>query len=152
LFAGSLLLGSAWQLRQQQRIIEGQRKEIGEWLKAHQTSPTDAVFLEPLGYIGYYSQLKMFDYPGLSSPEVVDARLKYGENGIILVNALEPRWVVARPGEMGSNNAGLNNWFTDHYALAKVFDARNQIADVKFLPGRPYLQFDQVFLIWERKL
>jgi hypothetical protein len=108
--------------------------------------------LEPLGYIGYYSQLKMFDYPGLSSPEVVDARLKYGENGIILVNALEPRWVVARPGEMGSNNAGLNNWFTDHYALAKVFDARNQIADVKFLPGRPYLQFDQVFLIWERKL
>jgi hypothetical protein len=53
---------------------------------------------------------------------------------------------------MGSNNAGLNNWFTDHYALAKVFDARNQIADVKFLPGRPYLQVDQVFLIWERKL
>src|SRR5208283_4863984 len=34
LFSGSLLLASAWQLRQQQRIIEGQRKEIGIWLRS----------------------------------------------------------------------------------------------------------------------
>jgi hypothetical protein len=107
--------------------------------------------LEPLGYIGYYSQLKMFDYPGLSSPEMVAARLKYGDNGIILVNALEPRWVVLRPGELYSNDPALNKWFTDHYALAKVFNAEKQISDVQFLPGRPYLRFDQTFLVLKRK-
>jgi hypothetical protein len=151
LFSGSLLLASTWQLREQQRIIEGQRKEIGIWLRSHRTSPADTVFLEPLGYIGYYSQLKMFDYPGLSSPEVVAARLKYGDNGIILVNALQPSWVVLRPGELFSNDPALNNWFTDHYALAKVFNAEKQISDVPFLPGRPYLRFDQSFLILKRK-
>src|SRR5213075_2971093 len=62
-----------WEMRVQQRVIEdGGRKIIGEWLRAHAT-PGDRVFLEPLGYIGYYSRLKAYDYPGLTSREVVTA-------------------------------------------------------------------------------
>ena len=150
-FTGSLLLGSAWQLRQQQRIIETQRREIGTWLKAQSLSPADTVFLEPLGYIGYYSQLKMFDYPGLSSPEVVAARREFGENRLTLVAALKPRWVVQRPGELYSSDSELNGWFLGHYEPAKIFNVGDQIAAIPFLPGRPYLQFDQGFLVWKRK-
>jgi hypothetical protein len=150
-FSGSLLLGNAWQIRQQQRIIEGQRKAIGVWLRAHRSTPNDTVFLEPLGYIGYFSQLKMFDYPGLASPEVVGARRKFGEDRLKLVAALEPRWVVQRPGELQSVDPALTSWFLGHYAPAKLFDVSAEIAAVKFLPGRPYLQFDQGFLIWRKK-
>jgi hypothetical protein len=151
LFSASLLAASAWQLRQQQRIIEGQRKEIGMWLKANSASPADTVFLEPLGYIGYYSGLKMLDYPGLSSTEVVAARRKVGENRLALVGELKPRWVVQRPGELYSADAALNAWFLEHYAPTKIFNASDQIAAIPFLPGRRYLQFDQGFLIWKRK-
>ena len=50
----------------QQRLIEdGVRRPIGLWLRAHAASPQDTVFLEPLGYIGYFSGLKMLDHPGL---------------------------------------------------------------------------------------
>src|SRR5262249_50699632 len=48
-------------------------ERIGRWLKA-ELRPGDTVFLEPLGYIGYFSGAKTYDYPGLSSPEVVAAR------------------------------------------------------------------------------
>jgi len=151
IFSASMLLASAWEMRQQQRIIEGQRKAIGLWLAAHRASPLDTVFLEPLGYIGYYSQLKMFDYPGLASKEVVEARRRVGENRLKLVAALEPRWVVQRPGELQSSDPALNSWFVAHYAPEKIFDSSAQIAAIPFLPGRPYLRFDQGFLIWRRK-
>jgi hypothetical protein len=151
LFSGSLLVASAWQLRQQQQIIETQRKEIGEWLKSHSSSPADTVFLEPLGYIGYYSMLKMYDYPGLCSPEVVAARRQFGENKLLLVAALKPNWVVQRPGELYNPDQALNSWFVEHYAPVKIFNVGDKIAAIRFLPGRGYLKFDQGFLIWKRK-
>jgi len=44
----------------QQRLIEdGVRRPIGLWLRAHAASPRDTVLLEPLGYIGYFSGLKI---------------------------------------------------------------------------------------------
>jgi hypothetical protein len=150
IFTVSLLATSAWQLRQQQRIIEGQRREIGEWLRAHRDSPTDTVFLEPLGYIGYYSQLKMYDYPGLSSAEMIAARRQVGENRLALVAALTPRWIVQRPGELQAPNAEINAWFLGHYSPVMIFNVSDRIDAVPFLPGRPYLRFDQGFLLWKR--
>ncbi len=73
-FSAMVLLAVAVESRIQQREIEdGNRKQIGLWLREHAKSPHDTVFLESLGYIGYFSQLKMLDFPGLSSPEVVAA-------------------------------------------------------------------------------
>ena len=60
-----LTLCAAYQLRIQQREIEdGQRKQIGLWLRQNADAKSDTVFLEPLGYIGFFSQLKMLDWPG----------------------------------------------------------------------------------------
>ncbi len=62
-------------MQEQQRIIEwGLRAQIGRDLKVMSESPQDTVFLEPLGYIGYFSELSMRDTPGLSSPEVIALR------------------------------------------------------------------------------
>ena len=66
-----LTVQSAKQLKLQQAIIEtGNRREIGLWLREH-AALGDAVLLEPVGYIGYFSGLKTYDLPGLSSREVV---------------------------------------------------------------------------------
>lgn len=49
------------------------RKAIGVWL--HDNTPSDAtVLLEPLGYIGYYSQRHMIDVVGLVSPQLSSIR------------------------------------------------------------------------------
>ncbi len=70
---------AAYQLKWQQQLIERNNREaIGLWLKENSESPKDTVFLEPLGCIGFYSNLKMLVFPGLSSPEMIAARRKVG--------------------------------------------------------------------------
>ena len=147
-FSATLLVKCSRQAKWQQTIIEGQRREIGLWLRANRQSPNDTVFLESLGYIGYYSQLKMYDYPGMSSPEVVEARRRLGENWANLIPALKPRWLVLRPQEVVGYRLEYQPWFQEHYTLATAFDARQKLADVGRLPGWNYLNFDAVFLIY----
>jgi len=59
-----------------QRICDEQifedtiRKSIGLWLRSN-TAPDASVFLEPIGYIGYYSQRYILDDVGLVSPELI---------------------------------------------------------------------------------
>jgi arabinofuranosyltransferase len=45
-------------------------KEVGLWLKAN-SPPQAAVLLEPLGYIGYYSDRRLVDDVGLVTPDAV---------------------------------------------------------------------------------
>ena len=148
-----VVLGSgAVQLRHQQQLIEtGHRREIGLWLKANARSPGDSVFLECLGYIGYFSDLKMLDHPGLSSLEMVNARRELGtDDWNRLVPRLRPDWLVLRPHEvtrLGGDNGAL---LTQSYTLARRFDVSEAVAHVPWLPGRPYLESDQTFLVYRR--
>jgi hypothetical protein len=143
----------AWQLHNQQAIIEnGLRQPIGLWLRAHARTPHDSVMLEPLGYIGYYSGLKMLDYPGLASKEMVEARQRLGvahQNQVY--RELKPDWLVLRPPEIQHGTLvdidGLNN----DYKPVEVFDATDRIKAITWLPGRPYLEHDQTFIIYQRK-
>jgi len=50
-----------------------QRRVIGDWLREN-TPPNSTVLLEPLGYIGYYSQRHIMDLVGLVSPQVYHMR------------------------------------------------------------------------------
>ncbi len=56
------------------------------------------MFLEPLGYIGYFSQMATDDYPGLSCPRMVAAR-EQANNWSGLLMILTPEWAVLRPPE-----------------------------------------------------
>ncbi len=153
----TLALNTAWQLRCQQAIIEeGQRRPIGEWLKTQSASPQDTVFLEPLGYIGFYSGLKMYDYPGLSSPEVVAARRRAESKSYPfcwseLIRDLQPDWLVLRQFEreyIRNRDAEVLERF---YDPAKTFDVRERVAAIRFLPGRGYLTNDAYFEVYRRK-
>jgi len=147
-----LFLCVAWQLRVQQREIEdGTRKQIGLWLRQHAASPADTVFLEPLGYIGYFSQLKMLDTPGLCAPEVVAAEKKLQTTSLAkVIPELQPDWLVLRPAEADPIRQAAPGLLTRDFSEVKVFDASDRVASYRWLPGRGYLLFDQKFIVFKR--
>ena len=101
---------------------DGNRKQIGLWLHEHAASPQDTVFTESLGYIGYFSQLKIYDYPGLSSPEVVAAVRKTDGNWPSLIRLLKPSWLVLRQSEVDGLQSNDPALLKTDYSVAKVFD------------------------------
>jgi hypothetical protein len=150
--AFTIFLCAAWQMRTQQREIEeGGRKQIALWLRQQAASPADTVFLEPLGYIGFFSQLRMLDTPGLSAPRVVAAEKRLKTTNLALVIAeLQPDWLVLRPPEEDFVRKVKPELLTKAYREAKVFDRAPQIASYAWLPGRGYLLFDQKFTVFKR--
>ncbi len=152
LVAGQLavLAAVAWQVAVQQAVVEdGNRVVIGRWLREH-AAPGERVYLEPLGYIGFFSQLKMLDYPGLASPEVVAARRAGAKPHAGLIAALRPEWLVLRRDQVDSVRAEQPSLFANDYRLARVFDVRAALDAVALLPGRGYLEFDAEYFVFAR--
>jgi len=149
-FVLSLTVAMGYELKIQQNIIEnGNRKQIGLWLKENAASKNDSVFLECLGYIGFYSQLKMLDYPGLASQEVVSARRRLKtDDWEALICYLQPDWLVLRPRELADITKNFPQLVTEYYRMAKVFDVSNQLDAYKILPGSGYLRGDQIFVVY----
>jgi len=129
-FLGFIFVSSLAPIRFKQEVIDGsQRRSVGLWLKDH-VAPHETVFLEPLGYIGYFSQCRMADWPGLVSPEVVAIRKKIGPQAAYftwgkVAEVLQPAWIVARPNE--SKFLGASDYLSHHYELMAVFDDRKAI-------------------------
>ena len=140
------------QLRAQQQLIEwGVRAPIGRSLQLSARSPAETVFLEPLGYIGFYSGLSMRDTPGLCAPEVVALRRQGVVSMPALVTALKTDWVVLRANEYADFNPGEKSAFDRDYHLVKVYDVRPQIDAIAWLPGREFLIYDAHFGVWRRR-
>ena len=149
-FQTALLAASAWQMRVEQRLVEtGVRRQLGEWLHAH-AAAGDTVFLEPLGYIGYFSQLKTFDFPGLSSPEVVAAVHAGARRYADVIARLRPNWVVLRPHEAARPEFATTH-VLDGYTLVKSWSALPQLDAVAFLPGRVWVEGEAQFLLFQKK-
>ena len=138
------------QLKSQQMYIEnGTRQKIGEWLQQHSHSG-DAVFMEPLGYIGFFSGLKTYDFPGMSSLEMVRARQLVGNDWSLLIPYLAPQWVVLRPHEAARIREVMPALLTEIYSPVKQFDQRAEVAKLTIF-GRAYLEHDASFTIYERQ-
>jgi len=140
----------AYAARLQQRLIEDNgRRQIGLWLRAH-AAPADTVFLEPIGYIGYFSQLKILDYPGLVAPEV-SRIIHSGPGGYArIINTLKPDWLVLRPYEISQQNLQASG--TLHaYTAAGVWTQGDELNARSFVPGRAWLEFDAEFVVYHRK-
>jgi hypothetical protein len=145
----ALMLGaSMWQMRVQQGDIElNNRQRIGQWLK-ERVSAGERVFVEPLGYIGFFSEATMLDWPGLVSPEV--SRLRHERYSMSQIpSLLRPEWVVARPEE--EEEMEKVRHFLDNYVRVAVFDPRPAIARRPFLPGRSWLLHDATFVVLKLK-
>jgi len=144
-----LLAAVAWQMRVQQRVIEdGGRREIGEWLRTH-AATGDTVFLESLGYIGYFSGMKTYDFPGLSSREVTAAIAGGARRYVDVIQVLEPDWLVLRPVEVAREGL-LDSTTLAGYELVKTWDARPALDSIALLPGREWLMYDTVFLVYRK--
>jgi hypothetical protein len=148
----AVFLCAAYEWRVQDLVIEqGNRKPIGLWLKAHASSPQDTVMLECLGYIGYYSNLKTYDFPGMSSPEMVAARRKlHTDDWGPLIRELRPDWLVMRPLEIAILRQTDTELLAQAYTAATVFDVSDRLAAYAWLPGRNSLMADQTFVIFHR--
>jgi len=67
-------------------------KELGIWLEKN-TPTSSTVYLEPLGYVGFYANRYMIDQVGLINPQVVDLRKK-GASMFDLIATFNPDYAV----------------------------------------------------------
>jgi hypothetical protein len=110
----------------------------------------------PLAKSGFYSNLRMYGFPGQSSPELVAARHAVSclqtayKCYAPLISYLKPEWLVLRPQEAAVVEKDNPNLLEKVYTLTRTFDVSSQLASYPFLPGRGWLQFDQKFLIYRR--
>ena len=99
----------AWHLRSitrdivtAQRLEDEVRKPLGQWLAAN-AGPAETVMLEPIGYIGYHSRLRVLDIIGLVSPQVIPCYRSTEANPLAcIVERNRPDWLVLRTAERRS--------------------------------------------------
>ena len=127
-----IFMMTTFQMRIQQDLIENKtRTEIGKYLKEH-AKPGDRIFLECLGYIGYFSEGIMLDYPGLCTPEVVKLLKDKKLNRATIIPELKPEWIVLRPTEL--EEVYNMTFFKNDYKVVKVFEAQTELNKLKFVP------------------
>jgi hypothetical protein len=137
------------QMRAHQAVIEdGNRRRVGLWLRGR-VAAGERVYVEPLGYIGYFSAARMLDYPGLVSPEVVRAAAAGPPDFVSVGLRLRPEWMVLRPDE----EAGLarRDAFRREYEPVKEFDVNGRLGRYGALPGRRFLRHDAAFKVYRRR-
>jgi hypothetical protein len=158
LFFLGFVFASSWRsLRLKQDVIEnGHRRPLGLWLKEN-VPPGQTVFLEPIGYIGYYSQCKLLDWPGLVSPEVVAARRKIGTPESpwgryywgLAAAELKPDWIVARPNE--EEQMAASQFIRANYERVQVFDVTEKVRAAGTFYGCSILDYDTRFTVFRRR-
>jgi hypothetical protein len=140
--------------------IEGQvRTNVGEYLKKT-VGPGQSVVSESAGYIGFYGDVKLYDYPGLTSKTSVHALQGLPPESRDLgdlVSVLQPDWLVLRPWELES----LRNKFpgvADKYEIDRVFEVRGVPEDQLNQDGANTVSFaglaetdvDEKFIVLKR--
>jgi hypothetical protein len=131
-----------------QRVLEeGHRVQIGLWLKEH-VRPGENVYLESLGYIGFFSQAKIDDWPGLVSPRVVQLRRERNHNVATMVGDLKPDWIVARSSDL--KKMAVLPEVADNYRPVEVFDAVPALEAHRHVVGIECLLYDARFAILRR--
>ncbi len=146
----TLTLAASQQAKAQQTFVEdGNRQLIGEWIK-ERAAPGDSVFMEPLGYIGYFSGLKTYDWPGMSSREVPAACNLVGIHWQNLILFLEPNWLVLRADGEGDLTHFAPLLAAQNYERVKDFDRRADIEALD-LAGKSLLLFDSHFAVYHRR-
>jgi hypothetical protein len=135
---------------QQEYVETRHRRAIGEWLKAN-SRPGETIFLESLGYIGYFSEGRMLDWPGLVSPRVVAARKKIRGHMIDHLPLLEPDWLVLRR-EHEYEYSEKNPYVKANYKVAKEFSVVDDLRrDHPDLPGLGYPLHDADYVVMRRR-
>ena len=150
LMSVSLVLSSYEMMLQQKYIENGTRRQIGEWLK-HNTAKTDRIYVEALGYIGYFSERKMLDFPGLVSPEVVELVKRDKLTYASVIDKLQPEWVVARTEDYYWKLLPGSSYFRENYKVVILFDSIYALDALGYIPGEGYLSYDSCYYVLKKK-
>ncbi|MCX6984954.1 MAG: hypothetical protein NT118_09435 [Lentisphaerae bacterium] len=150
LMSVSLVLSSYEMMLQQKYIENGTRRQIGEWLK-HNTAKTDRIYVEALGYIGYFSERKMLDFPGLVSPEVVELVKRDKLTYASVIDKLQPEWVVARTEDYYWKLLPGSSYFRENYKVVILFDSIYELDGLGYIPGEGYLSYDSCYYVLKKK-
>jgi hypothetical protein len=85
------------------QAIENQvRTNAGEYLRVA-VKPGESVVSESSGYIGFFGNVKLYDYPGLTSPASVHVLKNLPidkRDSANLIAVLSPDWIILRPWEL----------------------------------------------------
>jgi len=73
-------------------VHESSLKQMGIWFEKN-TPTSCTIFLEPLGYVGFYANRHMIDEVGLVSPQVVPLKIE-GYSTFVLITSLKPDYAV----------------------------------------------------------
>jgi hypothetical protein len=130
----------------QAEVERGLRIPLALWLK-ERLQPGDRIYLEPLGYIGYFSGGKMLDCPGLVAPEAIAAIDAGARDQAELGLALKPEWMVLRPWE--KDLLSKHEEFQRTYTEVNLFDVRDRVAEYG-QPVRDNVKFDAAFHVFRR--
>jgi hypothetical protein len=134
-----------------QREIEDKvRTPLGRWLHDH-VRPEEIVVSESAGYVGFYGNVKLYDYPGLTSKEAYAIMKGIGpkHNDIMAeVAAVRPSFVVFRFDEYEY----LQNTFPHlaaRYEEVARFSVRLGAASLQW-GGVTYQNIDRKFIVLRR--
>jgi hypothetical protein len=134
-----------------QHNVENQvRKQMGLWLQAN-VPRGQGVASESAGYMGWFGRVKLYDYPGLTSPTAyhVLQRLGPAHNTFQeMVNALRPDWLVMRPWELQA----LRSFFpaaANQYRVVREFSAAPGSVNLDQW-GLIYVNIDTDFFVLRR--
>ncbi len=132
----------------QQHIENDVRREAGLYLKEHM-EPDEVVGTEALGYMAYYSQGKVYDWPGLVSREVVAwSKGQPGERRTLenMCKDLKPDYLYLRDLEVLYHFKSYD-WLKKDYHVVAVFEV-----DPAIKHKIPWIErsVDLIFRIYKR--
>ena len=125
--AALLLLGLLHLHTLQAEIAHSQKREadlripVGLWLR-DRVRPNERILLEPIGYIGYYSQRRILDLIGLVSPEALPSyKPSIPLPAVDILRRLQPEWLCLRQREVDPIRKAHNYRFDADYTLIRRF-------------------------------
>lgn len=121
----------------------GYRASIGKYLKL-QAKEGDTLFLEPAGYIPYFSEIRTIDEVGLASPLILKYKKTYKDNWWInFLKAEKPTFMVQRDHIMDHKtyqgyqlNKEEITWFDENYEIMKKFEYKPEELSTSFIMKR----------------
>ncbi len=116
-----LIGGCFYQIREfgaKQDRLNRVNRAVGDYLYRTADRDTDWAAIEDVGYIGYFSDLKILDRSGRLSPQALPY-IRSGDN-LALIRDYQPRWVGLKAGSKISGFT-FDGSFLEKYALEKTF-------------------------------
>lgn len=102
------------------------RRQIGIFLDQHEKDKNQYVFLEPAGFVPYFSHLKTIDEVGLVDKEIQTEMIKDKRNyWINTVKNRKPKYILAYKDLFAGDDA---DYYKSHYNLLKEFRIKDHLS------------------------